>query len=532
MSAISELLFDPLILIIVILFLGSLIGEINYKGLSIGSSGILLVGIVFGHFGYEVSPVIQSFGLSIFIAAIGLQAGPRFFRMIKSNGVVFGLLGLTIALIGAITTIIVTKLFQFPSALGIGLMTGALTSTPGLAAALEATNNPIVSIGYGIAYPFGVIAVILFVQLIPKIFKVDLVKDLQANDGPLRHKQSPESMIIQVENETIHKKTLNELNLTKNSSVVISRVIRGDRGFLGRNDTVILIGDKLVAVGYLDDLIELEKMIGSKVTENAEYVNTLSVRKITVDSDELVGKSLREIQLRAKYGVTVTRIERGGFEFHQSPNWRLERGDILTVVGNGQRIDQVEKIFGARKLAETNVHILSLSLILLIGTMVGMIPIYLPGIGSITLGIAGGPLFIAILIGHFGKIGPINARFFQPANRVISDVGLALFLAGAGTTAGKGLVEVVMSEGLNLFFAGAIITLVPLILGFIIARKVFKLAYIHSLGGLCGGLTSTPGLGACNNLLSTEDVTIAYAATYPFGLVFVAISAQILSIIL
>lgn len=527
-----SLLGDPLFLLFFILLIGSFVGQFSYKGLNLGASGVLLVAMVFGHFGYEISSTVQNLGLSLFIVAVGLQAGPRFFRMMKSSGFVFGIIGLITVLIATVTTVVVAKLFQIPPALSIGIMTGALTSTPGLAAALEATNDPLASVGYGIAYPFGVIAVVLFVQLFPRLLKVDIVKDLKRTVGPVRHKGSPQSMILHVENEEMHKKTLKELGLSKNSSVVISRVIRGDRSFLGRNDTVLLKGDEIIAVGYLEDLNKLKDKMGSEISHKIEFKNNLSIKRIIVDSQEMIGKSLREIKLRADYGVTVTRMERGGFEFNQNPTWRFERGDVLTVVGSERRLAEVEKLFGTRKLAETNVHILSLSLILLLGIMVGMLPIQIPRLGTMTLGVAGGPLFIAIIIGHFGKIGPIKARFFQPSNRVIRDLGLVLFLAGAGTKAGSGLVEVLIEQGIGLVVGGAFITIVPLFLGFIVAKKLFKLSIIHSLGALCGGMTSTPGLGACNTLVDSEDPAIAYAAAYPFALFFVAIAAQILALVL
>ena len=180
--------------------------------------------------------------------------------------------------------------------------------------------------------------------------------------------------------------------------------------------------------------------------------------------------------MRRTYGVTVTRIERGGFEFNQNSKWRLERGDVLTIVSSENRLDDVEKLFSKKKLAITNVHILSLSLILVIGVLAGMVPIHLPGLGTITLGVAGGPLFIALIIGHFGKIGPIHARYYQPSNQIIRDIGLVLFLAGAGTTAGKGIIEVIQQEGFNLVIGGSIITMVPIIAGFFIARKLFGLS--------------------------------------------------------
>ncbi|MBB5172344.1 aspartate:alanine exchanger family transporter [Texcoconibacillus texcoconensis] len=526
------LLDDPLILIFVILFLGSLLGQWSIKGVSLGLSGVLLVAMFFGHFGYGISPLIQNFGLSLFIVSVGLQAGPRFFRMMKSSGIVFGILATCIVVVAVITTVIVSYLLDLSAPLSIGLMTGALTSTPGLATGLEATNDPIVSVGYGIAYPFGVIAVVLFVQLFPKILKVDVEKDVDRKVRPGGKRGAPQSMTIKVESDAVHKKTLKELRLDRNNSVVISRVVRGERTFIGRNDTVVLKGDLLIAVGYLGDLRQLRDRIGSQVKGEVDYTDHLLLKRITVESQELVGKSLRELNLRATYGVTVTRIERGGFEFNQSATWRLEEGDILTVVGSEDHIQEIEKLFGKHEHEETNVHIMSLSLILLVGMFIGMIPISIPGFGTMTLGVAGGPLFVSILIGHFGRLGPIRARFYQPATRVIRDIGLVLFLAGAGTTAGEGLVTVVMEEGIRLVIGGAVITILPIFLGFFIAVKIFHLSILHSLGALCGGLTSTPGLGAVNSITERDDPAIAYAAAYPFALILVAIAAQILAVIL
>lgn len=528
MEGIRGLLEEPLILLFAILFVGSAIGEIKIRGLSLGTSGVLLAAMVFGHFGYKVSPVIQQLGLGMFIVAVGLSAGPRFFRMMKSSGMVFGIIGLSITVVAAITTIVVAKLFHLSPALSIGIMTGALTSTPGLAAALQATGDPLASVGYGIAYPFGVLAVVLFVQLLPRVLKVDLAEDLMKKAGPVRNDESPEVMTIEVTKPSINKRTLKELKFNRYNTVVISRVIRGDRNIIALNDTVILVGDRLVAVGLRNDLKKLCGDIGREVETNTENHDNVTLRKVTVDALELIGKTIKELELRRNYGVTVTRIERGGFEFNQSSKWRLERGDVLTLVSSEDRLNDVEKLFSRKKLTVTNIHILSLSLILLLGVLAGMIPIHLPGLGTITFGVAGGPLFLALIIGHFGKLGPIHARYYQPSNQVIRDIGLVLFLAGAGTTAGQGIVEVIQQEGFSLLIGGAIITIVPMLAGYTLARKLLRLSVIHSLGAICGGMTSTPGLGAANQLMDTEDPSIAYAAAYPFALISVAIASQVL----
>ncbi|GAE25614.1 hypothetical protein JCM9140_1620 [Halalkalibacter wakoensis JCM 9140] len=513
-NLVISLLEEPLLLLFVILFLGSLLGQAKIRGLSLGTSGVLLVAMIFGHFGYEISGTVQNLGLSLFIVAVGLQAGPRFFRMMRTSGVVFGVIGLIIVLIATITTVIISYLFNLSPALSIGLMTGALTSTPGLAAALQATNDPLASVGYGIAYPFGVIAVVLFVQLLPRLLKIDLVRDLKETADPVKTEGSPEVRTIEVTNLQINKRTLKELDFKKYKSVVISRVIRGDRNIIALNDTVILTGDRLVAVGLPDDLKKFCREIGKEVTSDFTNSDHVKLKKVIVDSEEIIGKTIKELQLRRMYGVTVTRIERGGFEFNQRPKWRLERGDILSLVSSEDRLVSVEKLFTKKALTVTNVHIFSLSLILLIGILIGMVPVHIPFLGTITLGVAGGPLFAALLIGHFGRIGPIRARFFQPSNQVVRDIGLVLFLAGAGTTAGQGIVDVIQQEGMSLLVGGAFITIVPIVAGFFIARKLFKLSMVHSLGALCGGLTSTPGLGAVNQLIDSEDPSIAYAAAY------------------
>ncbi|WP_240666675.1 aspartate:alanine exchanger family transporter [Longirhabdus pacifica] len=525
---IISLLDNPLVLLFVILLAGSIVGQFKIKGIGLGSSGILLVAMIAGHFHYQIPSLVQQLGLSLFIVAVGLQAGPRFFLMMRTKGMLFGIIGLLIVLIGAVTTVVVSKLFYLPPALSLGLMTGAMTSTPGLAAAIEATNDPLASVGYGIAYPFGVLAVVFFVQLLPKVFKINLQEDLHRTSGPIRNETSPEVMTIEVTDPALEKRTLQELKLDPYHSVVISRVIRGNRNIIALGDTVIVTGDRLVAVGLRSDLDKLAADIGREVPTNFKNADHVKLRRVTVLSEEMVGKNLRELDLRKTYGVTVTRLEHGGIEYNQSPKWRFERGDVLTMVSSEDRLNEVEKLFQRKHHSVVNVHLLSLSFILLIGVLIGMIPIVLPGLGTIKLGVAGGPLFAALIISHFGKLGPIQARYYQPSNQVIRDIGLALFLAGAGTTAGEGLVEVVRQEGLRLIVGGSIITMTPIVVGYYMSRFVFRLSVIHSLGALCGGMTSTPGLGALNQLSSSEEGSITYAAAYPFALIFVAIASQLL----
>lgn len=527
----SELLNNSLALLFIILFLGSLLGEIKVKGLSLGSAGVLLVALIFGHFGYEISPVIQNIGLSLFIVSVGLQAGPRFFRMLRSKGLVFAILSIFVILAGSVSTFVVARLFDIDPALAVGLYTGALTSTPGLAAALEASQNPVASIGYGIAYPYGLVAVVLFVQLVPKVLKIDLKKDLEQTRVK-RDENSPVVTTVEIMNPSLHKQAIYELPFFNKSSVVISRVIRNKRSIIPVRDTVLLQGDKLVLVGAPSDIDAMCKNFGKKVENDFKNIDNIQSRKIIVESEEVAGKSLKELDLRKRFGVNITRIERDGIEYSQNSSLPLEIGDVLTVVSNETRLNEAEKFLSKRTFKMSNLDILSLSLILLIGVALGMIPIYIPGLGTITLGLAGGPLFAALIVGHFGKIGSVRARFYPPANKAIGDIGLVLFLAGAGTKAGNGLLEILKNEGLTLFIAGAVITTVPLFVGYFLARKFMRLNMAHTMGALCGGMTSTPGLGAVNQLFRSEEPAIAYAAAYPFALVLMAITSQLLILIL
>ncbi|MBO0603589.1 YidE/YbjL duplication [Sporosarcina sp. E16_3] len=527
MEFIQSLLDEPLILLFVILFLGSWFGMLTIRGLNLGAAGVLLVAMVFGHFGYAVSPIVQDLGLSLFIVAIGLQAGPRFFRMMRSSGLIFGILSLVIILISVVTTIVVAKVFQLSPALSVGLMTGALTSTPGLAAALQATHDPLASVGYGIAYPFGVLAVVLFVQLLPRIVKADLHKDLEETTNPIRTVDSPIVKTINVTNPVLHKRMLGELAFSEHAAVV-SRVIRGSHTMIAMSDTVVLLGDHLVVVGNESKMDGVIAYVGNSVETDLENPDNIHLRKVTVDSDDVIGKSLRDMRLRKNHGTTVTRIVRDGIELNQNPNLPLLRGDVLTIVSTERRLEEVEKLFTRKTHAVTNIDIFSISITLLLGILVGMVPIHLPGLGTIKLGVAGGPLFVALIIGHFGKLGPVHVRYYGPSNHVVRELGLVLFLAGAGTTAGEGIVEVIRTEGVKLLFGGTLITIVPIVVGYFFARKLFKLSIVHSLGGLCGGMTSTPGLGALNQLIDSEDPAIAYAAAYPFALIFVAIASQLI----
>ncbi len=380
-ATLAEIFQGEVMIIFSIAVLGYALGSVHIKGLSLGTSGILLVALVFGHFGLTVSKTVQNIGLISFVTAVGFIAGPGFFRNFKKKALSYVLLGIAIILVGAGTCAAVILLAGIPADLSVGMMAGALTSTPGLAAAIEATGAELsnASVGYGIAYPFGVLGVVLFVQLIPKLLKLDLDKERAALACAAQSK---------------------------------------------------------------------------------------------------------------------------GPERPDKKSWRY--------------LDEFGLLFFAAAA--------------IIGYLIGQIRIPLPGGAEFSLGTSGGPLLAGLVFGHFAHIGPVAIDVPKRTLDVVRELGLALFLMGAGTAAGQGFLEVLAQYGVQLFLLGAVMTLLPMIIGYILAVKVFKIDILSALGSICGGMTSTPALGTLMQVARTEAVAVAYAATYPLALIMVVLCCQFLPI--
>lgn len=376
----SDVFTSPIMIIFSIAALGYLVGSFSIKGLSLGTSGVLLVALVFGHFGLTVPKIVQDIGLVSFVTAVGFIAGPGFFRNFKKNAISYVLLGICVILVGAATCIGVIKLAGIPTPLSVGMMSGALTSTPGLAAAIEATGDDMASVGYGIAYPFGVVGVVLFVQLIPKLLKIDIEKERAALTAAASASKG----------ETLQKKTYKPLD------------------------------------------------------------------------------------------------EFGLFAF---------------------------------------------AVAAILGVMIGKISIPLPGGAHFSLGTSGGPLLAGLVMGHFAHVGPIAIDVPKRTLEVVREVGLALFLMGAGTNAGQGFLEILAQYGVQLFLLGAVMTILPMIVGYILATKVFKIDVLSSLGAICGGMTSTPALGTLMAVTKAEAVAVSYAATYPLALIMVVLCCEFIPIL-
>jgi putative transport protein len=526
----ESMLANPIAILFAIITLGTLLGQVTVKGISLGTSGVIFVALAFGHFGLQIPAGVSSLGVVLFVYAVGLQAGPRFFKAFRSNGLSFAMLAIATLAVGFITTMVMSYILNIEPALGVGLYTGSLTTTPGLAAALEALDDPNVSVGYGIAYPFGVVGVVLFAQLLPKILGIDMKAEAQKLE---KVSSGPQIRVewLAVKNPQIVDKTIEEISSARLSDANFSRVCKGKTTMTARSDIKLELGDKVRVVGTDEQIKQMTLAIGPRVEYAEEGPSDIATYTVFVTEEALVGHTLHELKIRETYGIVITRHWRNDHERVPTGSSRLEIGDTIRIVGAEADAKAFIKIVGnqERKLQET--HFLPLSLTLLLGVLVGLIPIPFPG-GSFKLGAAGGPLLVALLAGHFSRIGPISFRVPVAARFFIRELGLIFFLAGAGTKAGANFVEVISQQGPALFLAGVVITLVPMTVAFILARWLMKLDILSSLGAICGSMTSTPGLGAVCTAANSDYPALSYATVYPVALIIVTLLAKFLAVTL
>jgi len=522
---------QPVVALFLIIGLGLAVGNIKLFGFSLGSSAVLFVAMVFGHFGIHFPKEIEQLGVILFVYAVGLQVGPRFFHSIRLNGLFFLLIAFTSLLAAASGAWVISKIFHISPSLAVGVFAGALTSTPALASALDVLKDPSISVGYGIAYPFGVIGIVLFVQWVARLPKTrqELAEEQKGQ------KSAGSKVLVKqyiVTNPNCAGKPLVEIHFHGMTQANITRVMRDERIFMAHDDTELQLDDVVMAVGAQNELKKLEHLIGRETQVDMELTPDITSRDVYVSSPKIAGKTLGELEVKELFGVVLTRLWRDEIEFVPTGSTTLEFGDLIRVVGDKDDCDRFLKIVGQheRRIHETNV--LPLALGIVIGALVGNYPISLPGGFTFRLGVAGGPLLVAILLGHYGRIGRITTRIPYAAKYLSREIGLVFFLAAAGTKAGVSFVEVFQQAGLQLLAFGALITSLAVMTAFGLSCFVFRMGYLASLGVVCGAKTSTPALGIVTQTVESDTPTVAYASIYPLSMVLVIVFAQILALFL
>ena len=526
-----DLLTNSYFALFLIIAIGFLLGRIKIKGISLDVSAVIFVALVFGHYGITIPKDFQYIGLVLFIFTIGIQAGPGFFESFKKNGRQLAILASLLIVSAGTITFIFFKFFGIDRNLSIGLLTGSLTSTPGLAAAIDATNSPLSSIGYGIGYPFGVIGVILFVSLIPKLLRINLSKEED------RYKEEVNAGFPElvkknflVENENVVGKSIGELRIRYMTKAVVSRVMHGDSAITPSPETILHKGDFIKAVGPEDALKRVGLLIGPEVDQEIPLSKNYDVRSVLVTNKEVVNKTLAQLNILNTYNATITRIRRSGINISPTPASKLQFGDKLIVACHKENMQQVGRIFGDDDKRLSDTDFLPISIGILIGILIGKISLHF-GNFTFSLGLTGGILFAALILGRTGKTGPIMWTMTGAANQLLRQFGLLFFLASVGTSAGSSLVQTFNEYGFELFGIGVAITMIPMTLTALIGHYFLKMNMLSLLGTLTGGMTSTPGLAAIDTLTDTNAPSVAYATVYPIAMVLLIIVVQVLSLI-
>ena len=553
MNWINDLLWGEgighsILLLSFVIAAGIQLGKIKVFGVSLGITLVLFVGIILGHFGFTINHNVihffKEFGLILFVYSVGMQVGPGFFSSFKQGGITLNMLACGIVFLGVLTAVILHYATGIPMPTMVGILSGAVMNTPGLGAAQQAfsdmhgVSDNTIALGYAVAYPLGVIGIILSIILIKYIFRVSFDKEneqLNSEDSSHTNEAKPISLIVK--NPAIFNKTVAELsNLLEHRDFVISRVWRDSNKQIeiASANTVLQENDKVFVITTETDAETIKTFIGEEIDmERKQWIRMESQfinRRILITKPELNGKRLGQLKLRKLYGINITRINRAGVDLVAKPGLTLQVGDRVNVVGTETAVSNVEKVLGnsMKRLNEPNLITIFVGIAL--GIVLGSIPISFPGIPQpVKLGLAGGPLVVAILISRFGYHYKLITYTTQSANLMLREIGITLFLACVGISAGDGFVDTIVNNGGFAWIGyGFIITFVPLMIIGCIGRYFCKVNYFTLMGLIAGSTTDPPALAYSNATAGNDAPSVGYATVYPLTMFLRVLTAQLL----
>ena len=533
-----------LVLLSFVIAAGIYLGKIKFGGISLGVTFVLFVGILMGHFGYEIDPAVlkfvREFGLILFIFAIGLQVGPGFFSSFKKGGIKLNMLA-TLGILLNVAIVIAIYFIDGTTSINalVGVMSGAVTNTPGLAAAqqaaadLEAVNT--MSMGYAAAYPLGVLGIIAAILLVKAIFGVKIDKEIEEINREQEESQSkPHLVTYEVTNHLIDGKTLLQLHDIIHCDFVVSRLmVTGGEIIIPKSSTEIHVGDKLYVVMSQEDQHSFDAVLGKPIEmgdEEWEAVAPANVvsRRILITRSEYNGTALGALRLHKGYNLNCTRVNRAGVDLLASPGLRLQMGDRITVVGDLNDIERLASKLGNSMKRLYQPNLVTIFIGILFGIILGSINV---GFGM-KLGLAGGPLVVAILLSRFGYKVKLVTYTSSSASLMLRELGICLFLAAVGIGAGKGFADTVFNyQGMWWVIWGFIITFFPLLIVGCIARGVYKFNYLTIMGMMSGGYTDPPALAYANNSTGSDAPAVAYSTVYPLTMFLRVVAAQALILI-
>lgn len=536
----------------IVIAVGILLGKIKIGGISLGVTFVLFAGIVAGHIGFtapvNILSFIQDFGLILFVFCIGLQVGPGFFESFKKGGVTLNLLSTTTVLLNVVVMFACYFIFfdtndKTNLPMMVGTLYGAVTNTPGLGAANEALESvwadkstlPQIASGYACAYPLGVLGIIgatIAIRFITGTKLADEEEELKEAEAEDPHAK-PHQMHLKVNNTYLAGRTVEQINEFLNRDVVFSRLMHEGKVSIPSSQDVLEMGDEVLVVCTEADAEAIQAFIGPEIEmawEEEDSNQPMISRRIVVTNSSMNGKTLGKMHFSSVYGVTVTRISRQGMDVFASRNYRFQVGDKILVVGPKDNVSRIAEMMGnsVKRLDHPNIATIFIGII--VGILFGSIPFAIPGMPvPMKLGIAGGPLIIAILIGRFGHRMKLNTYTTTSANMMLREIGLVLFLASVGIKAGANFWHtVVQGDGLLYVATGFIITIVPILIVGVIARLKFKFNYFTLMGMIAGTCTDPPALAYANSICSREAPAIGYSTVYPLSMFLRIFTAQLI----
>ena len=550
MNWLQEAFLEPtmvqaVIIISLVSALGVYLGRIKIVGISLGITFVFFAGIFAGHLGIVVNKDMlyfaQSFGLILFVYALGLQVGPGFFSSLKKGGVAMNMMGLGVILLGLIMTVGLHWVTGVSLSNMVGLLCGAVTNTPALGAAQQAllqidpANTKGVTdmaLACAVAYPLGVVGVILAIIILRALFADKKQKDLKEQRDTTTYVAE-----FHVSNPAIYEKSIKDVMKLTDKHFVISRVWRNGKVSIPTSDTLLHEHDHLLIISVKSDVENIKVLFGEQ--ENVDWNKAdidwnaidsqLISRRIAVTRNRVNGVKLGSLRLRNLYGINITRVNRAGIDLLASPDLRLQIGDRLTIVGEANSVNTVGKILGDEIKRLNNPNLLAVFIGISLGMLLGALPITLPGMSTpVKLGIAGGPIIVGILMGAFGPRFHLTTYTTMSANLMLRQLGIIIYLAGLGIDSGVHFFETVFrAEGLLWIGLGFLLTIVPVLIVGFISSQFFKLDYAHNVGMLCGSMANPMALSYANTTVDGDEPSVSYATVYPLSMFIRVISAQL-----
>ena len=554
MNWLLETLLEPSMIqavavISIVAAIGLALGRVKILGISLGITFVFFAGILVGHFGIVVNKDMlyfaQSFGLILFVYTLGLQVGPGFFSSLKKGGIALNSMALGVIFLGLLLTLILHKITGVSLPNMVGLLSGAVTNTPVLGAAQQtllqiSPNNPSgatdMALACAVAYPLGVIGVILAIVILRKVFSTQPESE---------HKEKKDTTTFvaefQVSNPSIYNKSIKEVMKLAGKQFVISRIWRKGKVTIPTSDTLLKPQDHLLIISVKSDVESIKTLFGGQedVDWNKEDIDWNAIdsqlisRRVVVTQEKVNGAKLGSLRLRNLYGINITRVNRAGIDLLASPNLHLQIGDRLTIVGEKNAVNNVGKILGDQIKRLDNPNLLAVFVGITLGVLLGAIPISIPGISMpVKLGIAGGPIIVGILMGAFGHRFHITTYTTQSANLMLRQLGIVIYLAGLGIDAGAHFFETVFRpEGLLWIGLGFLLTMVPIMIVGFAASKIFKVDYASNVGMLCGSMANPMALNYANTTVDGDEPSVSYATVYPLSMFVRVITAQLILIL-